>query len=80
MGRVNNPFLVPQCAGDFAEVAHGHGVNQIVGCSRSVDLNKIGARGVAETACSLSVEGQRSFRIEKVVQCAVESSAVLNQN
>jgi hypothetical protein len=77
---MDDPFLVSQCAGYVTEVADGHRVDEIVGCSIPVDLDKIGPGGVPKATRSLCIDGKRARRVKEVVERSVKICCVLDED
>jgi hypothetical protein len=80
VGRVNDPLLVGEAAGDLSEVPDRDGVNQVVGSSGAVHLDEIRAGGVTKPTGSFSVNSKGPFRLEEVIERTVKARFVLHQN
>ena len=59
---------------------HPHGVDQIVGRSLPVCLNKVCPGGIAEATGALSVEGEWSGTLQQAIQSVAEGGSVLDED
>jgi hypothetical protein len=59
---------------------HPHGVDQIVGRSLPVCLNKVCPGGIAEATGALSVEGEWSGTLQQAIQSVTEGCSILHED